>query len=61
MNEAMYVPFTVIGYSATTSAQTINEGEGSMLVVTVLKPPPNVGQVITIPFQIDNSANTGKW
>ena len=56
----LHVHFTVIGYTEETRAQTINEGEGSNLAVTVLKPPAGVGQVFLVEFQIDNSANTGK-
>ena len=52
--------FTVVGYSEETRTQTVNEGEqGSSLVVTFLKPPAGVGEVLLISFQIDNSANTG--
>ena len=56
----LLIHFTVIGYTEETRAQTIDEGEGSNLVVAVLKPPAGVGQVFLVEFQIDNSANTGK-
>ena len=53
---------TVVGYNQSKRVQTINEGVTSMLVVELLKPAVGVGQPsLIINFQIDNSANHGKY